>query len=78
MAEENVITRHALEIAMCAALGLDPQRVARIVIDMEAGRQPDVCRVYVEMIGDERLLLMPWDALMAQAEIEWANGHDPR
>ena len=46
---------HSMEFAklLCPALGLDINRVRRLVLDLKSGNIPIV---YVELVGDKRLL----------------------
>jgi len=47
-----------LQDQICAALGLDPMCVRRIVLDLNTG---EPVMAYVEMIADKRILDVRWD-----------------
>ena len=64
----GVITAGALKLKICEALGLDPNKVARIVIDIGPGEAP--LDVSVDMFGDDRLLDIEWDPEALKVEIE--------
>lgn len=46
---------------LCEALGLDPSRVTRIIIDVGRCAMPIV--VYVEMVADTKVLEVDWSLL---------------
>lgn len=49
-----------LAIEVCKAIGINPDDVSRVIIDLKTGF---VAVVYVEMFGSERLLDVQWDLL---------------
>jgi len=52
---------------VCEAVGVDPMRCQRIIIDLQV---QDIPRVYVQMIGDDSLLTVtPPVAEMAKVQI---------
>ena len=54
----EIISGEALGMAVCEAMGIDPHRTGRIILDLGVGFEP--VKVYVEMIGDDRLLSVDW------------------
>jgi len=67
-AKYDVIGVQDFQVQVCGALGLDPMRVKRIIIDLNAadcGPLP----VYVEMVGDSRLPSLDWAEGLKGAEI---------
>jgi hypothetical protein len=62
MGEPSIISGGELKKQLAEALGLNPSRVHRIVLDVECDPEPIVA--YVELHGDERLL-----------ELGWSDGH---
>jgi hypothetical protein len=58
--ETKVITGDKLGAAICEAMGIDPSKVQRVIVDAEVG-QP--AKVYFQMVGDERLLKTDWSIL---------------
>ena len=65
---ESIIGVQDFQMKVCEALGLDPGRVARIIIDLKADNYGPV-PVYVEMICDKRILSLDWGKGLAEAEI---------
>lgn len=59
--EHNIIESSAVGIEVCKALGLDPKRVQRIVLDFDTRNYREPLVVYVEMIADERFLSIKWE-----------------
>lgn len=64
----DIITAKALKVKICEALGLDPGRVSRIVIDIDA--RDELLRVDVEIYGDTRLLDIEWEPGVMKVEID--------
>jgi len=65
----EILGTERIGIPVCEALGLDPNRVSRIIIDINAYVGGPV-KVYVEMIADERMLTLDWsEGLREGAEI---------
>lgn len=54
----DIVTANALKIKVCEALGLDPNEVSRIVIDISAEHSP--LMVDVTLVGGLRLLDIKW------------------
>lgn len=65
---QNIIRSDEACMEVCKALGIDPGRVQRLVLDFQAG-MPIV--VYVQMIGDGRFLDIQWT--LNGAEVEFAE-----
>ena len=65
---ESIIGVQDFQMKVCEALGLDPGRVARIIIDLKADNYGPV-PVYVEMIADKRILSLDWGKGLTGAEI---------
>ena len=65
---ESIIGVHDSQVQVCEALGLDPARVARIIIDLDCNNYGPI-PIYVEMIGDNRLLSLAWSKGLKGAEI---------
>lgn len=72
MQEANVITSESLGLKLCEALGLDPARVSRIVIDIRSDEIAPA-RVYVEHIGDQRLLDFSWNTFISGDNVEMST-----
>jgi len=53
----TAILSDALMDVICRAFEIPPDRVRRIVVDTQVGRKVSV---YIEFVGDERLLAMDW------------------
>lgn len=54
----DIVTANALKIKVCEALGLDPNAVSRIVIDISAEHAP--LMVDVTLVGGLRFLDIKW------------------
>ena len=65
---EGVIGTHDFQIQVCEVLGLNSSRVARIIIDLDCDNYGPI-PIYVEMIGDDRLLSVDWGKGLKGAEI---------
>lgn len=63
MTTYNVISAEHLSKQLCEALGLAPDRVTRIVLDVQSD---NLIRAYVEMVGDKRVLEVSWGDLELQ------------
>jgi hypothetical protein len=64
----NIIAAMKLKVKICEALGLDPNKVARIVIDIGPGTEP--LDVQVTMFGDDRLLEIEWNPEVMKVEVD--------
>ena len=53
MSDSRIISGKEFSVVLCKSLGLDPNRIRRIVLDVSVR---DVVIAYVELIGDSRLL----------------------
>ncbi len=58
MREYKIIMGKPLKAKFAEALGLDPNSVQRIVLDISVD---EPITAYVTMLGDERLLNVSWD-----------------
>lgn len=67
----HIIRSDEVTVEVCKALGLDPNRVRRIVLDLDA-RNIAPLTAYVEMYGDERLLNLKWE--LEGVRIEYPDG----
>jgi hypothetical protein len=56
----------ALGELVCQALGLEPGLINRIIIDIKAC---EILKIYVEMVGTEKLLDLDWEAALKDAEV---------
>lgn len=56
---------------LCEALGVSPDSARRVILDVNICSDKPIA-VYVEMIGDERLLTIDWQAELAGLEVEAA------
>lgn len=65
---ENIIGVHDFQMQVCKALGLNPSRTSRIIIDLDCNNCGPI-PIYVEMIGDDRLLFLDWGKGLEGAEI---------
>lgn len=65
---ESIIGVHDFQMQVCEALGLDPGRVGRIIIDLDCNNCGPI-PIYVEMIGDDRLLSVDWGKGLEGAKI---------
>jgi hypothetical protein len=63
-----LLTTGTLGEMVCEALGIKPEEVVRIVIDMDASSPGPVC-IYVEMIATDRMLKVDWTAGLGGADI---------
>lgn len=54
---------------LCEALGLDVNLTKRIIIDCDSSDGNTIPMVYVEMIGDRRLLDIQWTDALKGAEV---------
>ena len=66
MEQRRLILGRDLAKAICAALELPYETVARIVIDIPVD---DIVRVYMERLGDDRLLHVNWPPLQEGMEV---------
>lgn len=76
MNEHPVVTAESIGIKLCKALGLEPDRVQRIVIDIQSG---DIgpATIYIQMVGDARLLNISWESFVAESAIKF-SGMEPQ
>lgn len=65
------ISGNELNIKVCKALGLDPNLVSRVVLDLDACN-PGPIPVYVEMYSNEKLLDIQWS--FEGIEINYVGG----
>lgn len=65
----HVIRGTEVAVKVSEALGLDPGKVRRIVLDI---RLDDAITAYVEMYGDARLLDLRWE--LEGVKIEYPDG----
>lgn len=73
MSDTNpVVTSESVGILLCKALGIDPDKAQRIVIDVQAGEITPPT-VYVQMVGDQRLLEVGWDVLLSKMDIQFSD-----
>lgn len=61
----EVINGEELGMKICEMLGIDPHRTSRIVVDIDANH---FTKIYIEMIGDKRLLNLKWCDLETRIE----------
>ena len=62
MALPNIINAHELGPKICEVLDIDPNKVGRLILDIDATATEPI-RVYVELLADERMLSVDWSAL---------------
>jgi len=55
--KREITTSDELAVNICQALGLEHDRVYRVILDLVANEFPVI---YVQMIGDSRLLDVDW------------------
>ena len=63
----HIISAESFKIQICEALGLQPDKVRRLIIDIDIPDSP--IPVYVEMYADERILSLDWKTGLAHAKI---------
>lgn len=61
-------------IPILEALGIDPFKIGRMVIDLQPG-QP--ARVYAEIPGNEKLLEVDWAEALKGIEVKFLGGTNP-
>ena len=66
----HIIRSDEVTVEVCKALGLDPGKVRRVVLDLNIGSEP--LTAYVEMYGDERFLNLKWE--LDGVRIEYPDG----
>lgn len=61
----SIINGEELGKQICEILEIDPHKTSRIVIDIAAN---DFVKIYVDMVGDYKLLDVKWCELEAKIE----------
>lgn len=64
-----IIDSRELSLQICKALGLDPGKTRRIVIDLSTN---EPVTVYAEMYGDQKMLEIDWTAIYG-AEVRFSD-----
>lgn len=55
---KNVAIGYEFHAQICEAVGIDPENVHKVIVEATAGEP--IVSVYIELIGDERLLRVDW------------------
>lgn len=65
----SAVNPHVLGEIVCKAMDIDPDQVARIIIDINATKNDPVF-VYVEMVASLKMLELDWETCLKGAEIK--------
>ena len=63
---KTAYTAEWLAIELCKKLGIEPDGVTRMIIDMEPG---EPARIYVGLVAGDEVLNLPWNDKQASYQV---------